>query len=156
MKILHSIGLIKSSCLVCLDWFNSTFSCRTKHARATVQESWSVLFYSAGTCNVSAVSKLIYIHTCSLDFFIDEKKCFRVFITIALQSTLSIVQFKVLRVPKCKIFFKQKLLQIFTRCKEIVEKLAVYDNKNAIFTVKLHMLHMTKRYTTLKMCYIDS
>lgn len=78
----------------------------------------------------------------------------------ALQSTQSIMQFIPLCnyvLPKCKIFFKQKMLQIFIRCKDTGEKLAVHDNKSAIFTVKLHMLHTAKCYPTPpKIRYIDS
>lgn len=149
MEILRSIGLIKSCCLVSPEQFNSMFSCRTKYAGATVQESCSVLFYSAGTYAVSAVS------THMLTGFLIDEKTFLFMIT-ALQSSLSIMQFQTLWVLKRKIIFflKQELLQIFTWCKEIVEKPGVYNNKNAIFPLKLHMLHTTKCCTsTLKICY---
>lgn len=98
MKILRSIGPIKSCCLVSPEWFNSMFSCRTKHAGATVQESCSVLFYSAGTYAVSAVSAHMLT-----GFLIDEKTF--LFMITALQSSLSIMQFQTLWVLKRKMIF---------------------------------------------------
>lgn len=76
---------------------------------------------------------------------------------IVLQSTLNIMQFKALWLPKCKIIFKNRITADTQKMQRDCWKLAAYDNKNAIMSAKLHMLHTTECYTTLlKICYIDS